>query len=337
MPTLPPSVTASNVFGVNRMTPNTFERDGLERVRGHPVVVGVDVTHVDLLAIAGEPRVVLVAQRAPCFAGNVVSLLVRLQEQRAVPVVRRVQRRRAVERRSHRERVEQPARAVAEPAAGSQRLVVGVVGLVAVEVKGAQMKDHVRVAQERRQILGFLLELREESIDDRCQGRRRGVVGPGRARPSERGGDHDGDDTGCVFQRHPPCVLGMLVMRRARANRTLGRCDQSWDEARMPRQGAWPPSWSVTRQISRATMLRRSSAMTPSTLTRSPARSPRCAAWSACRRSTATLPPPVMTCILVAATHCTWPSILTRSCASGAVTASVSRTTKTSTPAADLR
>src|SRR5215813_10467326 len=67
--------------------------------------------------------------------------------------------------------------------------------------------------------------------------------------------------------------------------------------------------------MSVAIRLRRSSATAPSTTTRSPVRSPRCEAWSAWRRSTAMLPPVVITCIRVPPTHWTWPSILTRSCA----------------------
>src|SRR5262247_2925216 len=91
------------------------------------------------LSIAGEQCVLLVPEGAPGLAGDVVALLSGLEQRRSVPVIRRVQGRRAVEGRAHRERVEEPARLDSEPASEGPCLVHALVGLGAIEVIAPEM------------------------------------------------------------------------------------------------------------------------------------------------------------------------------------------------------
>jgi hypothetical protein len=125
------------------------ECHALESVRRHPVVLRVDVRLVDQLTVALEQRELPVAQRAPRFTRDVVALLPWLEQQSAVLVLRRIERRRAIEARAHRERVEEPAGLVDDPAADGQGLVLGVVGLGPVEIVDAEVRRQVGVPQER--------------------------------------------------------------------------------------------------------------------------------------------------------------------------------------------
>ena len=162
--------------------------DALERVRGHPVVNGVDVGLVDQLPVALHQEVILVPERGVGLAQDGVPLLAGLEKQRPVLVVRRVERRRAVEGRAEPEDVEEPAGLVAEPAPERPGLVLAAVfGIFPVEVVAPPMQLQVGVPQEGREVLHRLPGRSEETLDRRRGRRRRRIVGGRRPDRCQRG------------------------------------------------------------------------------------------------------------------------------------------------------
>ena len=152
--------------------------DAFERVRGHPVVDGVDEGLVDDLPVTLHKHVIAVPERGVRLAEDGVAFLPRLEEERSALVVRRVERRGAEVGRTDPEHVEEPAGLVAGPAPERPGLVVGAAfGIFPVEEVAPEMKLQVRVPKEWREVLHPLLERSEETLDRRRGRRRRRILG----------------------------------------------------------------------------------------------------------------------------------------------------------------